>query len=59
MNRLTTAQYNHVLEMRLAGCTLQKIQAYMADCILPNDKTPSSAVERKRVERKKKESMED
>jgi len=35
MGRITTAQYNHILKMRLAGKSLEEIQAYMAKCLLP------------------------
>lgn len=57
MGRITTAQYNHILEMRAAGKSLEEIQAYMADCILANDNVLSFAdlleVEKERVEKEK------
>ena len=63
MGRITRAQYNHILEMQLAGKGLDEIQAYMADCILANDGVLSFAdlleVEKERVEKERKESMED
>jgi len=36
MGRITRAQYNHILEMRLAGKSLEEIQAYMARCVSPD-----------------------
>ena len=36
MDKITTAQYNHILEMRLAGKSLEDIQAYMAKCVSPD-----------------------
>jgi len=35
MGRITTEQYNHIIKMRLAGESLEDIQAYMAKCIKP------------------------
>lgn len=36
MGRITRAQYEHILEMRLAGKSLEEIQAYMAKCVSPD-----------------------
>ena len=36
MEKITTAQYNHIIQMRLAGRTLAEIQAYMAKCVQPD-----------------------
>jgi len=55
MRDITDAQFKHILEMRRAGASLENIQAYMADCILAND----LEVEKERVEKERKESMED
>jgi len=55
MQDITDAQFDHILKMRSAGKSLEEIQAYMADCILAND----LEVEKERVEKERKESMED
>jgi len=63
MRDITDAQFDHILKMRSAGKSLEEIQAYMADCILANDDVLSFAdlleVEKERVEKERKDSVED